>query len=100
LLVRRAACASGAEREALRKQSAAWLALEAARGDSIHAREARCWRWTAGTRTPHWHQRRRTFACRRNSPTYGCWPLAVAAHDARARQQLEQWLRSTGYRDA
>ena len=24
----------------------------------------------------------------------------VAAHDARARQQLQEWLRSTGYRDA
>jgi len=25
---------------------------------------------------------------------------AIAAHDSRARQQLVEWLRSTGYRDA
>ena len=101
LLVRRAACASGAEREALRKQSAAWLALEAARGDSIHAREAALLALDGGDAQAALASAQANFRMQKELTDVRLLARsAVAAHDARARQQLEQWLRSTGYRDA
>ena len=101
LLVRRAACTSGAEREALRKQSAAWLALEAARGDSIHAREAALLALDGGDAQAALASAQANFRMQKELTDVRLLARsAVAAHDARARQQLEQWLRSTGYRDA
>jgi thioredoxin-like negative regulator of GroEL len=101
LLVRRAACADGAEREALRAQAAAWLALEAARGDSIHAREAAMLALDGGDAVAALASAQANFRAQKELTDVRLLArTAIAAHDARARQQLAEWLRSTGYRDA
>ena len=74
LLVRRAACAQGAERATLRAQAAAWLELEACarRFASISARR-RCWPSMAVMRRRHCARRGQIFSSRKNSSTCGCW---------------------------
>jgi len=101
LLVRRAACASGAEREALRAQAAAWLALEVARGDSIHAREAALLALDGGDVQAALASAQANFRVQKELTDVRLLArAAVAARDPRARQQLVEWLHSTGYRDA
>ena len=101
LLVRRAACAQGAERDALRAQAAAWLALEAARGDSIHRREAALLALDGGDASQALLAARANFQQQKELADVRLLArAAVAASDAEARQQLGDWLRSTGYRDA
>jgi len=101
LLVRRAACTSGAERETLRAQAAAWLALEVARGDSIHAREAALLALDGGDAVAALTSAQANFRVQKELADVRLLArAAMAAHDRRARQQLVEWLRSTGYRDA
>ena len=101
LLVRRAACAQGAERAALRAQAAAWLELEAARGDSIHRREAALLALDGGDASQALLAARANFQQQKELADVRLLArAAVAASDAEARRQLGDWLRSTGYRDA
>jgi len=101
LLVRRAVCAYGAERDALRARATAWLELEAARGDSIHAREAAMLALDGGDAAAALAAAQANFRSQKELADVRLLArAAVAAHDARARQQLQEWLRSTGYRDA
>ena len=101
LLVRRAACASGAERETLRAQAVAWLALERARGDSVHAREAALLALDDGDAAGALAAAQANFRAQKELADVRLLArAAVAAHDPDARQQLLEWLRSTGYRDA
>ena len=100
LLVRRAACAQGAERATLRAQAAAWLALEAARGDSIHRREAALLALDGGDATQALLAARANFQQQKELADVRLLArAAVAAGDAEARQQLGDWLRNTGFRD-
>ncbi len=101
LLVRRALCAYGAEREALRARAAAWLELEAARGDSIHAREAAMLALDGGDTEGALAAAQANFRAQKELADVRLLArAAVAAGDAQARRQLQDWLRSTGYRDA
>jgi thioredoxin-like negative regulator of GroEL/1,2-phenylacetyl-CoA epoxidase PaaB subunit len=101
LLVRRAACARGAERAKLRAQAAAWLALEAARGDSIHEREAALLALDGGDASQALRAARANFQQQKELVDVRLLArAAVAASDAAARRQLAEWLRSTGFRDA
>lgn len=101
LLVRSAVCAHGAEREALRARARAWLQLEAARGDSIHAREAAMLALDGGDAAAALAAAQANFRSQKELADVRLLArAAVAARDAQARQQLEEWLRSTGYRDA
>ncbi len=101
LLVRRAACAQGAERATLRAQAAAWLELEAARGDSIHQREAALLALDGGDAAQALLAARANFQQQKELADVRLLArAAVAAGDADARRQLGDWLRSTGYRDA
>jgi 1,2-phenylacetyl-CoA epoxidase PaaB subunit len=101
LLVRRAACAHGAERATLRAQAAEWLELEAARGDSIHQREAALLALDGGDAAQALLAARANFQQQKELADVRLLArAAVAASDADARRQLGDWLRSTGYRDA
>jgi len=101
LVVRRAACTSGAERQALRAQAAAWLALEVARGDSIHAREAALLALDGGDVAAALASAQANFRVQKELTDVRLLArAAMAAHYPRARQQVVEWLRSTGYRDA
>ena len=101
LLVRRAACARGAERAKLRAQAAAWLELEAARGDSIHQREAALLALDGGDASQALRAARANFQQQKELVDVRLLArAAVAASDAAARRQLAEWLRSTGFRDA
>jgi thioredoxin-like negative regulator of GroEL len=101
LLVRRAACAQGAERAALRAQAAAWLELEAARGDSIHRREAAMLALDGGDTSGALQAASANFQQQKELADVRLLArAAVAARDAGARQQLAEWLRRTGFRDA
>ena len=101
LLVRRAGCASGAERETLRARAVAWLALERARGDSVHAREAALLALDGGDVAGALTAAQANFHAQKELADVRLLArAAVAAQDPKARQQLIEWLRRTGYRDA
>src|SRR5688572_11067463 len=101
LLVRRAGCASGAERETLHARAVAWLALERARGDSVHAREAALLALDGGDVAGALAAAQANFHAQKELADVRLLArAAVAAQDPKARQQLIEWLRRTGYRDA
>jgi thioredoxin-like negative regulator of GroEL len=101
LLVRGVSVAAGPEREALRERAAAWLALETARGDAVHNREAALLALDSGDSARALVAALANFAVQRELPDVRVLArAAVAAHDLPAQQQLLEWLRSTGFRDA
>jgi predicted Zn-dependent protease len=101
LAVRHAACTQGAERERLRVLAAGWLDLEAARGDALHYREAALLALATGEAGRAVAAARANFRTQRELPDVRVLArAALAAHDASARQELETWLRDTGFRDA
>ena len=101
LLVRRAACARGAERETLRAQARALLELESARGDAIHRREAALLALDAGDAARALAEAEANFKSQKELVDVRILArAAVAARDVEARRWLTEWLRNTGYRDA
>jgi hypothetical protein len=100
LLVRRVPLARGSERDALVKRAQDWLALEAARGDAIHHREAALLALATGEPVLALFEARRNFETQRELADVRVLARAVtSAGDADARAALEQWLRDTGYQD-
>jgi len=101
LLVRRAAVAEGTQRDELRTRAADWLALEAARGDAVHNREAAMLALAAGDARQALAAAQANFAVQKELPDVRVLArAAVAAHDTAAQQQLREWLRTTGFADA
>jgi predicted Zn-dependent protease len=101
LTVRRAACTHGSERSRLRAQAAAWLDLEAARGDALHYREAAMLALDAGDAARALAAARANFRMQRELPDVRVLArAALAAGDDTARRELEAWMHETGFRDA
>jgi hypothetical protein len=90
LLVRSAALVKGASRSELAARANSWLALEAARGDPLHFREAAM---LALART--------NFEKQKELPDVRVLArAALAAGDTGALSGLRRWLLETGYRDS
>jgi thioredoxin-like negative regulator of GroEL len=101
LLVREAALVQGAPRAALTTRANAWLALEAARGDAVHDREAALLALINEKPVKALEAARRNFELQRELPDVRVLARAAsAARDTGALQFLREWLRSTGYRDS
>ena len=101
LLVRRAALVRGVQRSELQARASAWLSLEAARGDAVHNREAAMLALDAGDAARALGAARANFSVQKELPDVRVLArAATAAHDETARQQLQAWLRSSGFRDA
>jgi len=101
LTVRLAAYTQGGERERLRAQAVALLALEAARGDALHYRESALLALNMGEPGRALAAARMNFSTQRELPDVRL--LARAATEARdpgAQRALESWMRETGFRDA
>ncbi|MEO8016401.1 MAG: tetratricopeptide repeat protein [Pseudomonadota bacterium] len=101
LLVRSAALSRGARRAEFSARAAAWLDLEAARGDSIHYREAAMLALTNGQPGLALDAAAKNFDVQRELPDVRVLArAATAARDEAALQALRAWLRKTGYRDS
>jgi len=101
LLVRSAALARGAGRDELGARAAAWLDLEAARGDAVHYREAAMLALVMGNPTVALQAARRNFEIQRELPDVRVLARAAAATgDIAALKSLRQWLDDTGFRDS
>ena len=100
LLVRRVALARGTERGALVKRAQDRLALEAARGDAIHHREAALLSLSIGQTRQALAEARRNFATQRELADVRLLArAAMSAGDEDSKSELVQWLRATGYQD-
>jgi tetratricopeptide (TPR) repeat protein len=100
LLVRAASMERGGGRNALSARANARLALEAARGDAIHYREAAILALAEGESSRALEAARRNFELQRELPDVRVLARAAsAARDDDALEALREWLRSTGYRD-
>ncbi|MEO8061852.1 MAG: hypothetical protein ABI821_03795 [Pseudomonadota bacterium] len=101
LLVRAAAVAAGAKRNELRGRAATLLALETARGDAVHNREAAMLALQSGDAVQALVAASANFNAQRELPDVRVLArAAMAAHDQPAQQRLRDWLRSTGFADA
>jgi len=101
LLVRSTALAKGSSRADLAARTGAWLALEAARGDALHFREAAMLALVEGNAARALAAARRNFEMQKELPDVRVLARAArAARDASALSALRQWLLETGYRDS
>jgi hypothetical protein len=101
LLVRSAALANGSSRADLAARTGAWLALEAARGDALHFREAAMLALIEGNPARALAAARRNFQEQKELPDVRVLARAArAARDSSALSALRQWLLETGYRDS
>lgn len=101
LLVRQAACASGAQKAGFAARASAWLDLEVSRGDALHYREAAMLALSSGEPAKALTAARANFLIQRELPDVRVFArAAVAARDIPAQQALRDWLHSTGFRDA
>ncbi len=101
LLVRHALLARGPQREELNQRATDWLALEAARGDAVHNREAAMLALGAGDARQALAAAQANFTVQKELPDVRVLARAAAAtHDMPAQQQLREWLRTTGFTDA
>jgi hypothetical protein len=99
--VRSAALSQGARRAEFSTRAAAWLDLEAARGDSMHYREAAMLALTNENPGLALESARRNFDVQRELPDVRVLArAATAAHNDPALQALRTWMRETGYRDS
>ena len=98
LLVRQAALAGDPR---LFDRARDWLALEAARGDAIHHREAALLALAERRPEDALRQARLNFASQRElADVRTLARAAVLARDVAAQAELAKWLASTGYEDA
>ena len=101
LLVRSAALLEGTRRAALIARADSWIALEVARGDRPHLREAAILALAKGDFVHALAAARRNFAMQRELADVRVLARAArAANDARAFAELRSWLRETGFRDS
>jgi tetratricopeptide (TPR) repeat protein len=99
ILVRQATLPGAAP--TLRQRARTLLALEAARGDAIHYREAAMLELADHRPAAALIAARLNFETQRELADVRVLArAAMAARDAGARQMLEDWLRETGYEDA
>jgi len=101
LLVRSAALSEGARRQELSARAASWLALEVARGDKPHLREAAMFALANGDAAGALAAASRNFGIQKELADVRVLARAArAADDAPALSSLQSWLRETGYRDS
>ena len=101
LLVRSAALSEGTRRKELSARAASWLALEVARGDKPHLREAAMFALANGDTAGALAAARRNFEIQKELADVRVLARAArAANDAPALSSLQLWLRETGYRDS
>jgi len=101
LLVRSAALLEGTRRTALVARADSWIALEAARGDKPHLREAAMLALANGDSARALMAARRNFEMQKELADVRVLARAArAANDAPALSELQSWLRETGYRDS
>jgi len=101
LLVRSAALAEGTQRAALVARADSWLALEAARGDALHFREAAMLALVNGETARALAAAQANFENQRELPDVRVLARAAqAARNPQALSALRQWLHDTGYRDS
>ena len=101
LLVRSAALSEGARRQELSARAASWLALEVARGDKPHLREAAMFALGNGDAAGALAAASRNFEIQKELADVRVLARAArAADDAPALSSLQSWLRETGYRDS
>jgi predicted Zn-dependent protease len=99
LLVRRAALA-GADRETLMIRAQRWLALETARGDAIHHREAALLALANRDGVAALAAARLNFRTQRELADVRVLArAAMLARDADSQRSLREWLEATGYQD-
>jgi predicted Zn-dependent protease len=100
ILVRQALAAGGAARASLRARAENLLALERARGDAAHDREAALLALDAGQPGAALAAARRSFATQRELPDVRVLARAAArARVAAALRELGAWLRDTRFED-
>ena len=100
ILVRQALAAGDAARTTLRPRAENLLALERARGDAAHNREAAMLALDSGDVDAALAAARANFANQRELPDVRVLArAAVRAHDAAALRMLADWLKSTGFAD-
>ncbi|HEU4779902.1 MAG TPA: tetratricopeptide repeat protein [Steroidobacteraceae bacterium] len=101
LLVRSAALAEGPRRTELAGRARSWLALETARGDALHYREAAMLALINADPARALADARRNFEAQKELADVRVLARAArAARDAATLAALRQWLRETGYRDS
>jgi len=101
ILVRQVLAAGEAARSDLRPRAEGLLALERARGDAAHNREAAMLALDAGQVDAALAAARANFSNQRELPDVRVLArAAVRAHDAEAVRQLRDWLKTTGFTDA
>ncbi|HEV7605758.1 MAG TPA: hypothetical protein VGO61_00330 [Steroidobacteraceae bacterium] len=101
LLVRSAALAHGERRAEFSTRAAAWLDLEAARGDAMHYREAAMLALANENPTLALAAARKNFTVQRELPDVRVLArAATAARNDAALLALRAWMRETGYRDS
>lgn len=101
ILVRQALAAGDSARSELRQRAEGLLALERARGDAAHNREAAMLALAAGQVDVALVAARANFANQRELPDVRVLARAAArAHDAVTVQMLRDWLKTTGFADA
>jgi len=101
LLVRRAALTQGSQRAELASRAESSLALEAARGDALHFREAAMLALVNGEPEQALAAAQANFEIQKELPDVRVLARAArAAGNADALSVLRRWLLDTGYRDA
>lgn len=101
LLVRSAALVKGASRSELAARANSWLALEAARGDPLHFREAAMLALVNDDPAGALAAARTNFEKQKELPDVRVLArAALAAGDTGALSGLRRWLLETGYRDS
>ena len=101
LLVRSAALTAGSQRAELASRAESWLALEAARGDALHFREAAMLALVNGEPVRALEAAQANFEIQKELPDVRVLARAArAAGDGAALSALRQWLADTGYRDS
>lgn len=100
LVVRRAGCTRGVERDRLHALATSWLDLEAARGDALHNREAAMLALQDGDAARALAAAEKNFVSQKELPDVRVLARAAnAAGDAAALTRLADWVRSTGFVD-
>jgi len=101
LVVRRAGCTRGVERDRLHALAGSWLDLEAARGDALHNREAAMLALQDGDAVRALAAAEKNFGSQKELPDVRVLArAAIAAGDLVARARLAEWVRTTGFADA
>jgi Flp pilus assembly protein TadD len=101
LLVRSVALLEGAPRAALAARVESSLALEVARGDKPHLREAAMFALAGGDAVRALVAARQNFEIQKELADVRVLARAArAANDTAALSALQSWLRQTGYRDS